>query len=108
MTRTAQIMMYLSITRIVHLLKNIQSVRIINSSGHICINHCEEAMNSLQEELYQLKSKDKNNSRSSRLKGVDADKSESASTIKDKSTDHGKKKRKKDLPKTETTMSPLC
>ena len=58
------------------------------------INHCEEAMNSLQEELYQLKSKDKNNSPSSRLKGVDADKSESASTIKDKSTDHGKKKKK--------------
>ena len=42
------------------------------------VNHCEVAMNSLQEELYQLKSKDKNNSPSSRLKGIDADKSESA------------------------------
>ena len=58
------------------------------------INHCDEAMNSLQEELYQLKSKDKNNSPSSRLKGVQTDKSESASTIKDKSTDHGKKNKK--------------
>ena len=65
-------------------------------------------MNSLQEELYQLKSKDKNNSPSSRLKGVDADKSESASTIKDKSTDHGKKKKNKDLPKDRNHMSPIC
>ena len=69
------------------------------------INHCEEAMNSLQEELYQIKSKDKNNSPSSRLKGVDADKSESASTIKDKSTDHGKKKKK---TKTYQRQKPQC